>query len=99
MLKYIEQQIGTSRNLDTDSTVYVTWAGFVSTFDDILSEANRFFRREPVIVEGDSVIINPTSMMINLPYGLVMGGRSFVIVKRSDGRLDFYVIPSVVMEA
>jgi hypothetical protein len=40
------------------------------------------------------VFIDPTAMDVDQPYGYRLEGAEFVVYRRSDGRLDFYALPS-----
>ena len=64
--------------------------GYLST-DDVPVGAPRL---AIVRVGPRDVYIDPTAMDVDQPYGYRLDGAEFVVYRRSDGRLDFYDIPS-----
>lgn len=55
--------------------------------------------REPISkraidYEGESAIVNPAQMTVDVPYPFMFSGYSLVAVKRADMAIDFFYIPS-----
>lgn len=40
------------------------------------------------------VIIDPSAMEADQPYGYRLDGAEYVVVRRADGRLDFFQLPT-----
>jgi hypothetical protein len=48
---------------------------------------------EPVEYNGGSAYLDPRVMKVDFPYPVELNGHTLVVVKRSDGALDFLAVP------